>query len=32
MEFETTFIATELGIVAYDDEDGVRWPAGPQRI
>ena len=26
MEFETTFIATELGVVAYDDADGVRWP------
>ena len=26
MEFETTFIATELGVVAYDDAEGVRWP------
>ena len=26
MEFETTFIATDLGVVAYDDEQGVRWP------
>ena len=26
MEFETTFIATEQGVVAYDDAEGVRWP------